>query len=43
MFGGHRHEDRLGSALRLLNERFAKGEISKVEFEEKRTLLVRQP
>jgi putative membrane protein len=32
-----------GSALRLLNERFAKGEISKEELEEKREFLLRSP
>jgi putative membrane protein len=36
---GHTHGDTTSSALRLLNERFAKGEVSKEEFEEKRTLL----
>lgn len=41
MFGGHSHGggDTTSSALKLLNERFARGEISKEEFQEKRTML----
>ena len=46
MFGGHGRShgaDTTSSALRLLNERFAKGEISREEFEEKRTILGGRP
>ena len=40
MFGGHSHgSDTTSSAIRALNERFAKGEISKDEFEDKRSIL----
>lgn len=42
MFGAGRREDRTGPAIRLLNERFAKGEISKQELEERRTVLLGQ-
>ena len=40
MFGVGRRHDQTGSAVRLLNERFARGEISKEEFEERRTVLL---
>jgi putative membrane protein len=40
---GHRHGDTTTSALRLLNERFAKGEISRQEFEERRSVLAGPP
>lgn len=38
---GHSHRDDTSSAVRLLAERFARGEISKEEYEEKRATLAR--
>jgi putative membrane protein len=39
---GGRHTDTTRGALTLLNERFAKGDISKEEYEEKKTILLRR-
>jgi putative membrane protein len=38
---GHSHRDDTSSAVQLLNERFARGEIPKEEYEEKRAILAR--
>jgi uncharacterized membrane protein len=44
MWSGHgRSEPGRSSALRILGERFANGEISKEEFEEKRAILGGRP
>jgi len=39
MWGGHSHHHHVSSALQILSERFARGDISKEEFEEKRKAL----
>lgn len=39
---GHSGRDTTASALEILNERFAKGEISKEELQEKRSILARR-
>lgn len=38
---GHSHRENTSSAVRLLNERFARGEIPKEEYEEKRATLAK--
>jgi len=40
---GHSRGEHTCAALQILSERFAKGEISKEEFEEKRAILARHP
>ena len=39
MRGGMRHRSRGGHAIDILKERFARGEISQTEYEERRRLL----
>ncbi len=39
----HRYLDGTSSALEILNERFAKGEIGKEEYEERRRVLLAEP
>jgi uncharacterized membrane protein len=39
MMGGHRDRFRSRDALDILNERFARGEINQVQYEEQRRLL----
>jgi putative membrane protein len=40
--GRHTGTDATSSALQILNERFAKGEIAKEEYEEKKAAIVRR-